>query len=70
LPADAEVSIKMYSITGQQVAELVSDNKVSAAGINEVMMQGSKYSLANGVYYINYTAKGFSKIVRVVKTEN
>lgn len=70
LPADKQVSLKMYNSVGQEVAELISDTHFTKAGMNEINLQSAHYSLASGIYFLKFVTKDFSSTIKVVKTKN
>ncbi len=55
LPVDAHVSIEVYSVLGQKVAQLVDENLT--AGYHNVTFDAT--SLASGIYIYRMTAQGF-----------
>lgn len=62
LPNDVNVSIKVYDITGKEIAVLVNDFK--KAGSYIVSFNGSK--LSSGVYFYKIEAGSFTDIKRMV----
>lgn len=67
LPEEAEVSITVYNIVGQQVAELV--NRPMSAGWHRVSFEAG--SLSSGMYFARMQAKGqsgtvFSKDIKML----
>ncbi|MCE1187951.1 MAG: fibronectin type III domain-containing protein [Ignavibacteria bacterium] len=55
LPQESKVELRVYSITGQLMAELV--NGTEAAGIHQVSFDGTK--LSSGLYIFQLRANGF-----------
>ena len=62
LPENAHVSLRVYNLLGQQVAELV--NREEAAGYYEVKFDGSR--LASGIYFYKLTTDKFTKINKMM----
>lgn len=66
LPVHSKVSIKVYDVSGKEVAELV--NSVQNAGFYNVTFNAS--SLSSGVYFYTINAKGltseFSKTMKMI----
>ncbi|CAN0578551.1 unnamed protein product, partial [Laminaria digitata] len=63
-----EVSIEIYSITGQRVRVLMQSNQMPA-GYWQSVWDGSDDGgrpLAAGVYMIRFEAQGYSKVGKVV----
>ncbi len=54
LPVSAKVSVKVYNVVGQQVAELI--NSQFETGLHEVEFDASKFS--SGVYFYSIEASG------------
>ncbi|MCE1187950.1 MAG: fibronectin type III domain-containing protein [Ignavibacteria bacterium] len=55
LPQESKVELRVYSVTGQLMAELV--NGTEAAGVHQVSFDGSK--LSSGLYIFQLRANGF-----------
>ena len=62
LPKASDVTLTIYSVTGQQVATVVSGHQ--EAGHSEVMWDGS--SFATGVYLYRLEAGDFVKTRRML----
>lgn len=56
LPTKSNVMLKIYDISGKEVATLIN-NEVVSAGLNEVTFNG--VNLASGVYFYSITAGNF-----------
>jgi hypothetical protein len=65
IPFDAKVSIKLFDVSGREVATLV--NNIQTAGYYTINFNGS--NLASGVYFYRLTANDFveSKMMMIVK---
>ena len=62
LPQESRVSLTVYNVTGQKVAELLRG--VKPAGIYEVVFDGS--NLASGVYIYRLQANDFTAVKRML----
>jgi photosystem II stability/assembly factor-like uncharacterized protein len=62
LPSKDKVELKLYNITGREVASLV--NKVQQAGIYSVQFNGSNF--ASGVYFYRLTTSKSSLIKKMI----
>jgi hypothetical protein len=56
LPQSGKVTLRVFSILGQEVASLVDGHQ--EAGVHEVYWDGNVTSGASGVYFLQMTAKG------------
>jgi len=65
LPAQAAVSLKVFNVLGQEVANLV--NTTQAAGRYQVTVDGS--TLASGLYIYTLKAGGFFSTMKMVLTK-
>ncbi len=59
IPANSQVSLKVYNMQGKEVAELVNDRR--DAGRYEVKFDAAKYGLSSGTYVYAIKAGNFSK---------
>ncbi|NUN08190.1 MAG: S8 family serine peptidase [Ignavibacteriaceae bacterium] len=64
---DVKVSLKVYDVLGNQVAELV--NSQQPAGYYTVEFDAAKFSLSSGVYYYTLTAGNFNATKKLVITK-
>jgi hypothetical protein len=55
VPANSQVSLDLYSLTGQKVATLVNGN--AEAGYYDIPVNMSQYGLASGVYIYRFNGK-------------
>jgi len=62
IPETGLVTLKVYNIVGESVAELV--NKTQEAGKYEIEFNGS--SLSNGVYFYELKANGFTSVKKLM----
>jgi hypothetical protein len=70
LPADAQVSVKMYSVVGTEVAQLVSQEKFKSAGVHTITFDPARYDLAGGIYFLQMSAGEYSKTIKLIKTKD
>lgn len=68
LPADKQVSIIIYNILGQKVAEPVSNNTFQEEGIHSITVDANELRLDNGIYFIEFRSKDFKKSIKLVRT--
>ncbi|MCB0729044.1 MAG: choice-of-anchor B family protein, partial [Ignavibacteriae bacterium] len=64
LPSNSNVTLNIYSTSGQQVAELLNDRR--DAGNYEVNFDAGKYGLSSGVYYYTLKTNGFSETKKML----
>lgn len=62
LPVDSKVSIRVFDITGKEIAVLV--NSVVEAGVHTVNFNASE--LSSGIYFYTINAGSFTKTVKMV----
>ena len=64
LPSNSNVTLNIYSTSGQQVAELLNDRR--DAGNYEVNFDAGKYGLSSGVYYYTLKTNEFSETKKML----
>ena len=64
LPADSKVSLRVYDITGKEVAVLV--NSDLSAGYHTINFDAS--NLSSGIYFYNIKTDNFTKTVKMILT--
>ena len=62
LPESANVKLKVYDVLGNEIAELVNENK--AAGFYSIEFNAS--GLSSGIYFYSLTAGEFSKVNKMI----
>jgi hypothetical protein len=62
LPSEADVSIKVYDILGNMVAEIVNEKK--GAGVHKVELKGD--GLSSGVYLYKLSAGDFNSVKKMI----
>lgn len=67
LPADKQVSIIIYNVLGQKVAEPVSDGSFQEEGIHKITLDANMLRLENGVYFIEFRSKDLKKSVKLIR---
>ncbi len=55
LPADANISIELYTITGQRIAVLL--NETASAGYHDFSINMTPYNLSSGLYFYKFSGK-------------
>ncbi|NVO02208.1 MAG: CotH kinase family protein [Bacteroidetes bacterium] len=68
LKNDMQVTINLYNALGQKTREIISSDSFQKAGPHEIKIDLKELSLANGIYFIKFTAGDFSKMLKIVKT--
>ena len=58
------VSLKVYDVNGNEVAELVNERKI--AGSYSVSFDAAKYNLSSGVYFYKLSTENFEEVKRMV----
>ena len=56
LPNNSNVTLKIYDVTGKEIASLINEFKES--GIHKINFDAVKYGLSSGVYFYTLTADG------------
>jgi hypothetical protein len=64
LQRPSNVSLKVYDIKGNEIAELVNEKK--NAGSYSVRFDGSAYNLSSGIYFYKLSSNGFEDTKRMV----
>jgi choice-of-anchor B domain-containing protein len=64
LPKNSQVSLTIFNVAGQQIAELVNDRR--DAGEYEIRFDAARYGLTSGVYFYKLQTEGFSETKRMV----
>ncbi|MDF2435745.1 MAG: hypothetical protein K0Q95_121 [Bacteroidota bacterium] len=67
LAVDSKVGIKLYTVFGQEVAEMVSPVN-QKAGSYTVRFEAENLALAQGVYFIEFKTDDNSEIIKLIKT--
>lgn len=70
LPKNMQVSIKLYSIIGQEVAEIVSANTFHTEGSHSIQFNTNGLSLAQGLYFIEMKTSDFTKTIKLVRAKS
>jgi hypothetical protein len=68
LKNEMQVTINLYNALGQKTREIISSDSFQKAGPHEIKIDLKELSLANGIYFIKFTAGDFSKMLKIVKT--
>lgn len=59
LPNSSNVTLKIYDVTGKEIASLI--NELKESGIHKINFDAAKYGLSSGVYFYTLTAEGIIK---------
>ncbi|MBK8981752.1 MAG: T9SS type A sorting domain-containing protein [Ignavibacteria bacterium] len=65
LPQEANVSLKIYDISGKTIAVLLSD-KYHAPGFYDVVFRSSEYNISSGIYFYELNTGNFREVKRMV----
>ncbi|MBS1517067.1 MAG: T9SS type A sorting domain-containing protein [Bacteroidetes bacterium] len=65
LPEDANVTLKVYDMSGKTVAVLIS-GKYYAPGFYDISFRSSDYDLSSGIYFYEIYAGNFREVKRMV----
>ena len=69
LPESMQVSVKLYSIIGQDVATIVSPDTFHAEGSYSFNFDTKGLAMASGMYFIELKTKEFTKTIKLIKTK-
>ncbi len=64
LPKTSKINLKVYNILGQQIAELINEEK--QPGFYEIIFDVSKYNLSSGVLFVRFESKEFSHTIKIL----
>lgn len=64
IPNDAFVSIKVYDVTGREIADLV--NSQVKAGFYSVVLNANSYQMSSGIYFYKITAGKYTNIKKLM----
>lgn len=70
LDRSSDVSISLFDLLGQEVIQLVSAGQAQDAGAHSLEVKLGDYKLSGGIYFLKFTSQGFSRMIRLVKTDN
>lgn len=69
LAESMQVSLKLYSIIGQEIAEIISPDVFQPAGSASIKFDANSLSLSQGIYFIEFKTKDFTKTVKLVRAK-
>jgi hypothetical protein len=64
LPKQTKISLNVYNILGQKIAELINENKEQ--GYHEITFDASKFNLSSGIYFIRFESIEFNKVIKLI----
>ncbi len=67
LPAESKVSLKLFSITGQLVAELIPSSVTQSAGQHQFVYNPQTNAAGHGIYFLKFETGDYSKTIKLVK---
>jgi hypothetical protein len=69
LPSNANVSVKLLDMLGREISEIVSSEHQQVSGVHKLRFIAKDYNLSGGLYFINFRINGFSKLIKLMKTD-
>ena len=69
LPESMQVSLKLYSVIGQEVATIISPNTFHEEGSYSFTFDTNSLSLASGMYFIELKTKEFTKTIKLIRAK-
>ena len=69
LPGKTQVSVTLHSLLGNQTASLMAPNAPQAEGRHTATLDFGDLNLPAGMYLLHFSAGGFEKTIKLVKTE-
>jgi len=66
LPEKATISLKLYNALGQEVMQLIKPNVVFGSGVYQVNLDFTGYSLAPGMYFLDFIADHNKQTVKLI----
>lgn len=70
IPESMQVSIKLYSILGQEVAEIVSPESFQMEGSHSLNFNTNNLSISQGLYFIELKTKDVSKTTKLIRAKS
>ena len=70
IPESMQVSIKLYSILGQEVAEIVSPESFQKEGSHSLNFNTNNLSISQGLYFIELKTKDVSKTTKLIRAKS
>jgi len=70
LPKSMQVSLKLYSIIGQEVATIISPDTFHDEGSYSFTFDTNGLALAQGMYFIELKTKEFTKTIKLVRSKS
>lgn len=67
LPFDQQAALSLYSLVGIEIVPLVSPQVFSSEGMHRITFDPEKYSLPQGVYFLQLRAGEYVKTIKLVK---
>jgi hypothetical protein len=69
LETDAQVGINLYTVIGQEIAEIVSPASFQKKGNHTVNYDVNNLNLAQGIYFIQFESRESVKTVKLVRSD-
>jgi hypothetical protein len=68
LPEDQPVSIRLFNLLGERVAEIIQESMEYPWGEHTLTFDAAKESLAAGVYFLEFRTDEYRKVVKLIKS--
>lgn len=68
LPATTQASLKIYSVMGQEIAEIISSSAFQSEGSYSIEIDPADLSLSHGIYFMELHTNEFTKTIKVIYT--
>ena len=69
LAKEEKISLRIFNLMGESVAEIISSAKTTGAGNHSVKINADDYPLPAGIYLLQVSSTGFSKSIKLIKTK-
>lgn len=70
MPKDGQASVKLYSVVGTEVAQLVSPEAFMTAGEHQFTFSAPGSGLAQGIYFLQFVTGDYERTIKLVKTKD
>ena len=67
LPLEAKVSMKLFSVSGQLVSELIPSSSTQQAGQHQLVYVPETNAMVHGIYFLKFETGDYSKTIKLVK---
>ncbi|TND04090.1 MAG: hypothetical protein FD123_3861 [Bacteroidetes bacterium] len=70
LPEENQVSVKLYDMTGREIAELVNDDAFTPQGPHTYTLDPKQFSLRQGLYFVVMRSDDYMSTAKLIYTNN